>query len=47
MAMVSSMVNTGQGYSQLKDFSATLNMPNMSNKLYQDLHINIFKHLNF
>lgn len=46
MAMVSSIVNIGQGYSQLEEFSATMNMPNMSNKLYQDFHNNIFKHLN-
>lgn len=46
MAMVSSVVNTGQGYSQLEKFSATMNMPNMSNKLYQEFHNDIFKHLN-
>lgn len=46
MAMVSSIVNIGQGYSQLEEFSATMNMPNMSYKCYQDFHNNIFKHLN-
>lgn len=36
-AMVAAIVNTGQGYSQLDTFSAFLNMPNMSNPLYQKL----------
>lgn len=31
-------VNPGQGFVQLKIFSALLNMPNTSNKLYQKLH---------
>jgi len=31
MAIVSSIVNIGQGYSQLEELTATLNMPNMSN----------------
>lgn len=39
MALVSSMVNTGQGYSQLEEFSATMYMPNMSNKLYQAIKL--------
>jgi len=38
MAVVSSAVNTGQGYSQLQQFSAILNMPCMSNPLYQKCH---------
>lgn len=46
MAIVSSIVNTGQGYSQLEEYSATMNMPNMSNKLYQNYHYSIYKHLN-
>lgn len=27
MAVVSTIVNTGQGYAQLEEFAATLNMP--------------------
>jgi len=45
MAIVSATVNAGQGYSQLEEFSATLNMPNMSNRLYQTLHTEIFMHV--
>lgn len=41
IAIVSATVNTGQGYSQLEEFSATLNMPNMCNRTYQDLHENL------
>jgi len=46
MAIVSSIVNTGQGYSQLEEFSATMNMPNMSNKLYQNSHNSIYRYFN-
>lgn len=42
MAIVSAVVNTGQGYTQLEEFSATLNMPIMSNRKYQELHTTIF-----
>jgi len=45
MAIVSATVNAGQGYSQLDEFSATLNMPNMSNRLYQELHSEIFMYV--
>lgn len=45
MAIVNATVNAGQGYSQLEEFSATLNMPNMSNRLYQALHTEIFMHV--
>lgn len=45
MAIVSATVNTGQGYSQIEEFSATLNMPNMSNRLYQELHTEMFMHV--
>jgi len=45
MAIVSATVNAGQGYSQLEEFSATLNMPNMSNRLYQELHTEMFMHV--
>jgi hypothetical protein len=37
-AAVTAMVNSGQGFAQLEIFSALLNMPNMSNKLYQKMH---------
>lgn len=35
MAVVSAVVNTGQGYGQLEEFAATLNMPVISNRMYQ------------
>lgn len=45
MAVVSSAaVNTGQGYSQLQQFSAILNMPYMSNPLYQKCHAKVSSH---
>jgi len=37
-AIVSSVVNTGQGYAQLEQFSAILNMPCMTNSTYQKEH---------
>lgn len=37
-AIVSSVVNTGQAYAQLEQFSAILNMPCMSNNTYQKEH---------
>jgi hypothetical protein len=43
-AMVATIVNTGQGYTQLDTFSAFLNMPNMSNPLYQKIHNDLIKH---
>ncbi|MCV5004543.1 hypothetical protein OFM39_33325, partial [Escherichia coli] len=43
-AMVAAIVNTGQGYTQLDTFSAFLNMPNMSNPLYQKIHYDLIKH---
>lgn len=46
MAIVSSIINIGQGYTRLEELAATINMPIMSNKLYQDVHSNIFKNLN-
>lgn len=46
IAIVSATVNTGQGYSQLEEFAATLNMPNMCNRTYQDHHDNISLHMN-
>lgn len=45
MAIVSATVNTGQGYSQIEEFSAILNMLNMSNRLYQELHTEMFMHV--
>jgi len=33
MAVVSAVVNTGQGYTQLEEFSTTLNMPVISNRM--------------
>lgn len=37
-AAVTAMLNTGQGHSQLDQFSAILDMPCMSNKTYQKEH---------
>lgn len=42
MAVVSAVVNTGQGYAQLDEFAATLNMPVISNRMYQDTHSKVF-----
>lgn len=42
MAVVSAVVNTGQGYTQLEEFSATLNMPVISNRMYQEMHSKVF-----
>lgn len=42
-AAVTALVNSGQGYVQLEIFSALLNMPNMSNKLYQKIHEKVEK----
>lgn len=38
-AIVTATVNTGQGFSNLEQFSAVLNMPCMSNKTYQKYHM--------
>lgn len=38
-------MNSGQEYSQLDEFTTTMNMPNMSNKLYQHYHNKIFNHI--
>lgn len=46
MAIVSATVNTRHGYSQLEEFASTLNMPNMCNRTYQDLHHVIYIHMN-
>lgn len=43
-AVVTAVVNTGQGFSQLDTFTAFLNMPNMSNPSYQKYHNNVKKH---
>jgi hypothetical protein len=42
-ALVTAVVNTGQGYSQLDKFAAFLNMPSMCNATYQKLHNNVFE----
>lgn len=44
-AIVSSVVNTGQGYGQLEQFSAILNMPCMTNRTYQKEHEIISCHI--
>jgi len=36
------VVNTGQGYAQLDEFAATLNMPVISNRMYQEMHSKVF-----
>jgi len=42
-ATVTAVVNSGQGFTQLETFSAIMNMPSMSNKLYQKLHEDVHK----
>lgn len=42
-AIVTATINTGQGYSNLEQFSAILDMPCMSNKTYQKHHEYIAK----
>lgn len=37
-AVVTATLNTGQGHSQLEQFSAILDMPCMSNTKYQNVH---------
>lgn len=44
-AMVASTINTGQGYSSLEQFSATLNLPCMTNPTYQKLHEEVGKQI--
>ncbi|KAL5245931.1 hypothetical protein ACI65C_013339 [Semiaphis heraclei] len=41
---MAAVVNTGQGYTQLEEFAATLNMPMMSNRKYQELHTSVFNY---
>lgn len=41
LAAVTVAVNSGQGYIQLETLTAVLNMPNMSNHLYQKLHAKV------
>lgn len=43
--MVASTINTGQGFSSIEQFSATLNMPCMSNPKYQKLHEEVGKQI--
>jgi len=43
--MVTSTINTGQGFSGLEQFSATLNMPCMSNPTYQKLDEEVGKQI--
>lgn len=45
MAMVTAMVNVGQGFSQMEEIFATLNMPNMCNRTYQNVHNNVYHHM--
>lgn len=42
-AIVTAVVNTGQGFSNLEQFSAILDMPCMSNRTYQKYHEYIAK----
>jgi hypothetical protein len=43
--MVTAMVNVGQGFSQMEEFCATLNMPNMCNRTYQNVHNDVYHHM--
>lgn len=42
LSAVTAVVNSGQGFAQLDIFSAIMNMPSMSNKLYQKLHTQVY-----
>ncbi|KAL5246074.1 hypothetical protein ACI65C_013482 [Semiaphis heraclei] len=46
LAAVTGSINAGQGYSQLYILTAVLNMPNMSNCLYQKLHEKVYDFTN-
>lgn len=39
------MVNVGQGFSQMDEICATLNMPNMCNRTYQNVHNDVYHHM--
>ncbi|KAL4119849.1 hypothetical protein QTP88_012613 [Uroleucon formosanum] len=43
--MVPAMVNVGQGFSQMDEICATLNMPNMCNRTYQNVHNDVYHHM--
>lgn len=42
MAVVFTVVSSGQGYSKLEEFAATLNMQVISNRMYQEMHSKVF-----
>jgi len=45
MAITSAVINTGQGYSQLDEFTAVLDMPCYANSSYQKYHEKLYSHL--
>jgi len=45
MAITSANINTGQGYSQLEEFTAILDMPCYANNSYQKYHEKVYSHL--
>jgi len=45
MAITSATINTGQGYSQLKEFTAVLDIPCYANNLYQKYHEKVYSQL--
>lgn len=47
LAIVTSTVYNGQGYSNIEQFSACLNMPCMSNPTYQKLHEEVGQKINY
>ncbi|KAL4143896.1 hypothetical protein QTP88_006150 [Uroleucon formosanum] len=45
MAITSAVINTGQGYSQLDEFTAVLDMPCYANSSYQKYHEKLYSNL--
>lgn len=45
MAIVTAMINVNQGFSQLNEICATMNMPNMCNRTYKNVHKDVHHHM--
>lgn len=45
MSITAATINTGQGYSQLEEFMAVLDMPCYANSSYQKYHEKVYNHL--
>lgn len=44
MSITSATINTGQGYSQLEEFMAIIDMPYYANNSYQIYHEKVYKY---